>query len=50
MDLSRIAGIASDMKAAQIQTEVSVRVLKMANDIAKVEGAELLGMMDAELA
>ena len=45
MDIMSIASVATDMKAAQFQSEVSVKVLKMTNDITEQIGSGLVEMM-----
>jgi len=49
MDATGIARLASDMKTMQLQSEMSVRVLKMTMDVAAQEGEELVEMIDSIL-
>jgi len=45
MDDMGIAGVAMDMSAIRLQTEVSLRVMKMANDITEQITDELVALM-----
>ena len=45
MDIMGIAGVATEMKMAQFQNEVSMRVMKMAIDNAEQVGDELVDIM-----
>ena len=49
MDQMGIASVATNMKSAQLQAEVGLRVMKMTMDISEQEGACLMEMIDAAM-
>jgi len=49
MDIMGIASVAQDMKAAQVQAEVGLKVMKMAMNTAEQEGEAFIEMLDAAL-
>ena len=49
MDVMSIASVATNMKRTQLQTEAGLKVMKIAMDTTKMEGEQLIEMIDSAI-